>query len=633
MVLGIISTLNLGQAVQERIRLQNAADAAAYSLAVEEARLFNFFAFTNRAQVAHYSAAMTIQSYVSYMTYVGAVVGTLRDLIWDTASVHNCVCQMGIVVPPVSPPYCTSFPIFANMGNLLTAALTQLQTTLVTAERIAGQLIDAMQIFNRVIWGAQLYQGLMLNLVLTSGGYPYVWANAPEVGFGVANGLNALFNQLEFYRVFDRGAGVNFSLLGMLTHPRDVVSPRINNAAAQDPDVVAARQVMTEIANASRWGPPGPFQQTFVTDRSLTLPVPSIAGVAYLFGAHGGQTRLVGNSLAKVSNVTGLPVRPGVPLAQLRTPTPLAMEPLPFDGSILASDDFLLGTPYAGGSIFFPAPSSRIGSAVVAGRTGGGHYGYNVGPQRAWVPGLMRLPPDLPRLFSPVPWELGCCAATPAVPSFPLASNLDYLGHVPRSHRWQGITPYAKFAPSSTPEWDYRQPSTWVFLNMPPEHFNRRGAGPAPGSTADMENLLPHLPGDYSFGSQGGHRPWSMELEYTFGDRTARLDTTPGSGNSALLPMFRGLNAVSRGQVYYHRPRSAGRFESSNWTEHPNFFNPYWRARLAPVGLKLVQVYDYLISGRMHVATSNPVVAGGVNFLRNSMSEVFFHVVTSVMTH
>jgi hypothetical protein len=35
------------------------------------------------------------------------------------------------------------------------------------------------------------------------------------------------------------------------------------------------------------------------------------------------------------------------------------------------------------------------------------------------------------------------------------------------------------------------------------------------------------------------------------------------------------LNAMARAQTYYHRP--------GNWTEQPNFFNPYWRPRLASV--------------------------------------------------
>src|SRR5690606_19690243 len=41
-----------GQAI-EKIKLQNTADAAAYSAAVAEARDYNFSAYTNRAMVAN----------------------------------------------------------------------------------------------------------------------------------------------------------------------------------------------------------------------------------------------------------------------------------------------------------------------------------------------------------------------------------------------------------------------------------------------------------------------------------------------------------------------------------------------------------------------------------------------------
>lgn len=41
------------------------------------------------------------------------------------------------------------------------------------------------------------------------------------------------------------------------------------------------------------------------------------------------------------------------------------------------------------------------------------------------------------------------------------------------------------------------------------------------------------------------------------------------------LGMSPGLNAISRAQAYYHRP--------GDWAEQPNFFNPYWRPRLASV--------------------------------------------------
>ena len=55
---------------------------------------------------------------------------------------------------------------------------------------------------------------------------------------------------------------------------------------------------------------------------------------------------------------------------------------------------------------------------------------------------------------------------------------------------------------------------------------------------------------------------------------TASLDTTL---YRQLLRLGRALdrNAVARAMTYYHRP--------GNWKEHPNFFNPFWRAKLAPV--------------------------------------------------
>ena len=62
LAIGVLATVNLGHAIHERIKLQNVADATAYSLAALEARSFNFFAFTNRAQVSQYVTAMSLQS-------------------------------------------------------------------------------------------------------------------------------------------------------------------------------------------------------------------------------------------------------------------------------------------------------------------------------------------------------------------------------------------------------------------------------------------------------------------------------------------------------------------------------------------------------------------------------------------
>src|SRR6185437_15794361 len=74
LAMGVMTTVNLGRTIHQRIALQNTADASAYSQAVIEARTFNFFAFTNRAQVVHYVSAMTIQSYISLFSYMLAAL-------------------------------------------------------------------------------------------------------------------------------------------------------------------------------------------------------------------------------------------------------------------------------------------------------------------------------------------------------------------------------------------------------------------------------------------------------------------------------------------------------------------------------------------------------------------------------
>ena len=70
LALGVMATVNLGRTIHQRIGLQNTTDAATYSTAAMEARAFNFYAFSNRAQIVHYLSAMTLQSYLSVLTFI-----------------------------------------------------------------------------------------------------------------------------------------------------------------------------------------------------------------------------------------------------------------------------------------------------------------------------------------------------------------------------------------------------------------------------------------------------------------------------------------------------------------------------------------------------------------------------------
>src|SRR5262245_26837870 len=54
LTLMVLMTIGIGMAATRRTDLNNAADAAAYSAAVETARTFNSAALLNRAIIAHY---------------------------------------------------------------------------------------------------------------------------------------------------------------------------------------------------------------------------------------------------------------------------------------------------------------------------------------------------------------------------------------------------------------------------------------------------------------------------------------------------------------------------------------------------------------------------------------------------
>ena len=134
----------------------------------------------------------------------------------------------------------------------------------------------------------------------------------------------------------------------------------------------------------------------------------------------------------------------------------------------------------------------------------------------------------------------------------PLFAGTDFKCNKPPQddHRWRpllgqgGIQPYLSFA-AGNGQTDaaslrtFSQPDVVIFLNKDPTQMVPAGA-----------------PGDLNFTLEGGAY-------------NAKLDARIGI-NSVIT----GMNAMARAQVYYHRPGA--------WQEPPNFFNPYWGARLAP---------------------------------------------------
>ena len=81
LMLCVLSTVNLGRAVYDKVQLQTAADAAAYSQAAVEARVLNFTAYTNRAMVVHYAALMAAAAYLTWVHFLWAAIDPLLTIL------------------------------------------------------------------------------------------------------------------------------------------------------------------------------------------------------------------------------------------------------------------------------------------------------------------------------------------------------------------------------------------------------------------------------------------------------------------------------------------------------------------------------------------------------------------------
>ncbi|MFN7133563.1 MAG: TadE/TadG family type IV pilus assembly protein, partial [Myxococcales bacterium] len=90
MAVMVTISLSIGNGVYQKIKLQDAADAQAYTNAVKMAKAYNFFAYTNRAMVVHYCAMLTLLSYVSHAFY-------LNETIARAASVLKYIPYIGAI--------------------------------------------------------------------------------------------------------------------------------------------------------------------------------------------------------------------------------------------------------------------------------------------------------------------------------------------------------------------------------------------------------------------------------------------------------------------------------------------------------------------------------------------------------
>ncbi|MHB9022415.1 MAG: pilus assembly protein TadG-related protein [Halothiobacillus sp.] len=115
LVIGVIVLFNTGQTVSKKVQLVNTADAAAYSVAVQQARAFNMIAYMNRATVANQVAMAQMVSWYSWTNFAISATGNLKNAIQVVA----IVADVSIVGAPLGAALQEAVNILDQTKNAL----------------------------------------------------------------------------------------------------------------------------------------------------------------------------------------------------------------------------------------------------------------------------------------------------------------------------------------------------------------------------------------------------------------------------------------------------------------------------------------------------------------------------------
>ncbi|MEE2836056.1 MAG: pilus assembly protein TadG-related protein [Myxococcota bacterium] len=524
LALGVLATVQMGRAVHQRIHVQNVADSAAYSVAAAQARAYNFWAFSNRAQITHYNAMMGLQAYASYLQFMPYALASLSDTVYEASSVTagfsccflihgwGCGCRITLSGPrDLIPSLCRIALSARDAMRNQRQLFERMHDVAATLDPLLANLRRTLEVANRTLVPAA-------NAAMFQSAQDYIQQGRRRLVREMDDRVNAepVAQGIDF--LLDR---MNQTAFAATVEPTAMaLAPRANNGEA-------SRRIMAELANASRY-------DELVTNRRARGLFLGLQSSLLIGGETAGQTKLI--SQGRISNNASHPVPEITGNAFDESIAPV--------GDYLASEDtFRYGVPTWNFLMGEFRSTGDFGSYVVAG------------------PGDRKL-----KKWDPNPsWQTICWGRLYGI-SARRGNNYDADESGPS---FDGIAPYMRFAARATAEQDFGQPSVYTFANKAARHIDRDGrSGPALDfrlDTADRQNVRFNS----RIGAEGG-----------------------------LLGQLTGVNAVARALTYYHRP--------GNWAEHPNFFNPFWRAKLAPIGQRFLgNPLSGLLGGQIGTFMSN----------------------------
>jgi hypothetical protein len=522
LTLCVLATVNLTYAAKERIKLQNSADAAAYTTAAYQARALNFFAYSNRAMTVHYASQMNIMAVMSFMA-TSLLVATLLETVTAAVPYLGVIFKIIRIIIQVyywilALEVMVLMPVIDGMNYMM--GLMQTAVWAAMGTRLLSTASDEVQKYN-----PQYKVDPLANVLL----------NLTPAALGV-NGV------------------VNADPIPNLNRP----------SAIFDKDATLNRLMMTEIANSARsewtaYGKSGPRPWiAFFIPRRFDLDL----NLGFLEIAFGRSARTEWGSLQGGAGAGGVGGFLNGLTGGIFSPTE----------QIYSVDRFYLKIRVLSLQAEFDldavaradrAAFTNLINNIVSQITGSGSSKNSI---------YYKFTTKYPN----VPWYLSWLKAiinAPLQAAVKSMTSKAKLPNVPLFHF--GQMPYARFKPIAHvgPQGSraglFNQPPVVVMVTAPTSYLTSVG-----------QPFMGHF-GVQLGGLSSKDRAKDKDYSNSTRNKTASkrgfvdsVDFKPGDQPYAF--MTPGFHAMSAAMAYYHRP--------GDWREPPNLFNPMWGAKLMPVG-------------------------------------------------
>jgi hypothetical protein len=647
--LAVITTVNLGHHIHERQRLQNTADAAAYSTAALEARAFNFYAFVNRTHVSHYVTAMVWQSIASFVYFVEAmmvdVLGVMKTIdCRDEGFPVGAVCK---VIPLFVPELQGIYDFIQQYQGLYQSVLREVLTSLRQADpdrAIGLKIVPTYYAMNAMLTAAAeaTLKATLREVEQTS--IDVVLANDRTLDFTSARIASGRLSKCMLARAHQREAWHSDELF----YPYAEQLGPLTRAARREGDKISkAKRTMGAVSNATRFAldqtnnPEALPAPGWVTRRKLSDLVrfpPRLETVhdvllRYVDNPHPnspamlgkwGQTKMLTSSpfTGQSGALPGAPLS-GNPIRDWEDPPNNPTGEMA-QGDELGSDDLyrinlgdwnarwqVLGVGFQNRNLLACRPDqdpieecwgdpryladepehlqfkNMLKTSIWSKANTADSIHYRL---VSMLTGVMF--PQKPGARPPINYDPDSPLSRFGLNRIDMKFSLTSIGFTLHkwvanvlpvhdgNHWWPGVAPFPNFEPqqylkgcdAGPMRAELFQGDSHAALRV--EEFNQ------PSTLTMLEKSPAQLLNEGDTGSAGNNRPallntqGALDVHFSKQGSTLVLDDSrkaflAGGASGA------GLHVISRGQTYYHRP--------GNWAEHPNFFNPYWRPRLASV--------------------------------------------------